>query len=230
MTEHLKQSISALLDEEASEIEVHRLLREFESDGELRETWVRYQQIRAVAQTQHHLSEAQHLELHTSISAAIDEEIQHDLNHQSRPSWQKNTAGLAVAASLVMAVVVGMNVQQQDSGLNSDVASSEVVTAIGTTIVDAQPVSTIPPSNFQPDAGQVMSDVNQPTEEMVAFNEDDLELRELDSDKQQRLREYLMRHDRSSQLNQMNNQTQTVTFPLQGPSANSPAQNGSGKN
>jgi hypothetical protein len=74
-----------------------------------------------------------------------------------------------------------------------------------------------------------MSDVNQLTEEMVAFNEDDLELRELDSDKQQRLREYLMRHDRSSQLNQMNNQTQTVTFP-QGPSANSPARNGSGKN
>ncbi len=207
MTEHLKQSISALLDEEISEIEVHRLLREFDSDDSLKETWVRYQQIRAVSQSQHHLSETQHLDLYSRISGAIDEEDHHEWQGDSRPAWQKQTAGLAVAASLVMAVFVGINVQEQKLNPESDLVAS------GETTIEASAVAAEPVSNV----------MEQP-EEMVAFNDDELELRELDEAKRQQLREYLMRHDRSSQLNQMNNQTQTVTFPAQ-PSGKSPRQN-----
>lgn len=192
MTDHLKQSISALLDEEVSEIEVHRLLREFESDETLKHTWVRYQQIRAVSQGHHHLSESQHLDLHSRISAALDEEEHHDWQSESRPSWQKNTAGLAVAASLVMAVFVGVNLQQQGTSPASDL----VATSEPAPVVDVQPVST----------------EAQPADGIVAFNEDDMQLKELNTQELQRLREYLMRHDRSSQLNQMS-ETQTVTFP-----------------
>ena len=208
MTEHLKQSISALLDEEASEIEVHRLLREFDADtegqsGELKASFVRYQQIRAVSQGHHRLSETQHLSLHASISDAIAAEDQHQWQGESRPSWQKQTAGLAVAASLVLAVFVGVNVQQQSQAVDASTlaanATTEAVPAsVSTTVIDAQPVAT-----------EVAETVD-----MVAFNDEEMELRELDAEKQQRLREYLMRHDRSSQIK---NQTQTVLFPARAP-------------
>lgn len=212
MTEHLKQSISALLDEEATEIEVHRLLREFdaadgEKSAELKASWVRYQQIRAVSQGHHRLSETQHLSLHASISEAIAAEDEHDLIAETRPAWQKQTAGLAVAASLVMAVFVGVNLQQQNDSLEAPglaVAPAETAT---TSAIGAQPVA-----NEEVEAT-----------ELVAFNEDELELRELDAEKQQRLREYLMRHDRSSQ---MNNQTQTVLFPARAPAPNNSTRNG----
>ena len=194
MTDHLKQSISALLDDEASEIEVHRLLREFGAEGDLKHVWIRYQQIRAVSQGHHHLSESQHLSLHESISSAIAEEDHHDLGEPAKPSWQKQTAGFAVAASLVAAVFVSVNVQQQ-----SRQPDAEIVSTPATQVIDVQPVST--------------GAVAQEPQEMVAINEEDLELRELDAEKQQRLREYLMRHDRMSQLNQRNNPVRTVTFP-----------------
>ena len=215
MTDHLKQSISALLDEEASEIEVHRLLREFESEDDLKHVWIRYQQIRAVSQGHHHLSESQHLSLHSSISAAIAEEDHHDFEDETRPAWQKQTAGLAVAASLVLAVFVGVNVQQQGTAPEAEFVS----TTPEAQVIDAQPVST------------AASASTLGPQEMVAFNEEDLELRELDAEKQQRLREYLMRHDRMSQLNQRNNPVRTVTFPAQsGPVPAVPNQNSSGDN
>lgn len=212
MTEQLKQSISALLDEEISEIEVHRLLREFDSDSsaktaELKSTWIRFQQIRAVSQGHHHLSETQHISLHDKISAAIAEEDHHEWSGKSQSNWQKPAAGLAVAASLVVAVFLGVNTQQQTNPGNDLVTSSPTQT---TGVIDTQPVST----------GSVNS------EEIVAFNEDDLELRELDAVKQQQLREYLMRHDRMSQLNR---RTQTVTFPANG-TLPAPARNGSENN
>jgi sigma-E factor negative regulatory protein RseA len=205
VTEQLKQSISALLDDEISEIEVHRLLREFDSESELKSaelkgTWVRFQQIRAVSQGHHHLSESQHLALHSKISAAIADEDHHQWTGQTRPAWQKPAAGLAVAASLVVAVLVGINTQQQTTPTASDfVADTQ------TQVINATPVSTNPDVSRDDNAA-----------EMVAFNEDELELRELDVVKQQQLREYLMRHDRMSQMNQMNNHTRTVTFPANG--------------
>ena len=92
------------------------------------------------------------------------------------------------------AVFVSVNVQQQ-----SRQPDAEIVSTPANQVIDVQPVST--------------GAVAQEPQEMVAFNEEDLELRELDAEKQQRLREYLMRHDRMSQLNQRNNPVRTVTFP-----------------
>lgn len=190
MTEHLKQSISALLDEEISEIEVHRLLREFDNHGELKASWVRFQQIRAVSQGHHHLTESQHLSLHDKISAAIADEDSHEWQGPEKSGWQKSAAGFAIAATLVFGVMIGINTQQ-------------AVTDPGAMIADGGPEIVDPPvsAGFNSD---------EATTEVVAFNEDDLELRELDEVKQQQLREYLMRHDRMSQ---MNNQTMPVTFP-----------------
>lgn len=191
MTDHLKQSISALLDEEASEIEVHRLLREFGEDDSLKLSWIRYQQIRAVSQGQHHLSEAQHLSLHGRISAAVQAEDTeyHYQPETNQPGWRRQTAGFAVAASLVAAVLVGINVNQPaDNAIASAPANPAPIS-----------VQTVATGN---------SSMALPTDS-VAFSEDELELRELDELKQQQLREYLMRHDRMSQLN---SNSRTVNF------------------
>jgi len=190
VTEHLKQSISALLDDEASEIEVHRLLREFGDDGDLKLSWVRYQQIRAVSQGYHHLSETQHLSLHESISNAIHEEQSHEVAPSQRPGWQRQASGFAVAASLVVAVLVGVNLNQPNSASVPGLAGAKTSTAI-----DVQRVST------SDEAFGPVSD--------TAFSEDELELHELDEVKQQQLREYLMRHDRMSRLN---NNARTVNY------------------
>lgn len=192
MTEHLKQSISALLDDEASEIEVHRLLREFGEDGDLKLSWVRYQQIRAVSQGYHHLSETQHVSLHESISAAIHEEADHGVAPLQRPSWQRQASGFAVAASLVAAVLVGVNLNQPNSASAPGLADAKT-----SRVINAQTVSTSV-------ADESFSSVSD-----TAFSEDELELHELDKVKQQQLREYLMRHDRMSRLN---NNARTVNY------------------
>ena len=42
MSEKLRESLSALMDDEANELEVERLLREVAATDDLRQTWVRY--------------------------------------------------------------------------------------------------------------------------------------------------------------------------------------------
>jgi negative regulator of sigma E activity len=192
VTDHLKQSISALLDDEASEIEVHRLLREFGDDGDLKTSWIRYQQIRAVSQGHHHLTESQHVSLHTRISAAIQDEESHELATIQRPGWQRQVAGFAVAASLVAAVLVGVNLNQP-----GNLVTPALVETQSPEVINTQTVSFgSDDDNYQPNTD-------------IAFSEDELELRELDEVKQQQLREYLMRHDRMSR---MNSNTRTVNY------------------
>ena len=70
------------------------------------------------------------------------------------------------------------------------------------TPIDVQTVSTSQKSGSQEPQGFS-------TETEVAFSEDELDLRELDELKQQQLREYLMRHDRMSRLN---NNARTVNY------------------
>ena len=43
MSDSLRESISALVDDEAQELELRRVLSSMENDEELRQTWRRYQ-------------------------------------------------------------------------------------------------------------------------------------------------------------------------------------------
>ena len=140
MTEKVKESISALVDEEISEIEVHRLLRQYADDDDLRTTFVSYQQIRAVIKQENHLSHAQHVDLHSNILAAIELEDVPELSSQmtgasESQSTQKGAgrktvimfpermkmpaAAMAVAASMVVAVFVGFNVLENPANVAS---------------------------------------------------------------------------------------------------------------
>ena len=120
MTDTKKESLSALIDGEASEIEVHRLVREYGDDASLRSSWATFQQVRSVVRNDcAGLTPAQHIELHQRISAAIETEELYDSGPLAVPARSKRmpavAASVAVAASLVVAVFVGVNQQTTET-------------------------------------------------------------------------------------------------------------------
>ncbi len=90
-------------------------------------------------------------------------------------------AALAMVASLVVAVFIGIQVNAPDG---NEIASESQ--AIGSQAIDSQIRQ--PPSVAQPVSSELARG-NEP-------NADDLDLKELDEEGQRRLRAYLNQHDR----------------------------------
>ena len=103
MSDRLRESLSALMDDEANEMELHRLLAEVEDDAELRATWTRYNDVRSL------LSGQPIAGLGGDISAAVSAAIASEESPaQSRfAALTRPLASLAVAASVMGAVVFG---------------------------------------------------------------------------------------------------------------------------
>ena len=73
MTEIRKESLSALIDGEASEIEIHKFVREFKHDDGITTSWAIYQHIRATARADSdQLTPGYHKTRFNRISGAID--------------------------------------------------------------------------------------------------------------------------------------------------------------
>lgn len=222
MTNKINETLSAWIDDEASEIEIHRLLRHSETDDSVLQTGLGYQHTRALVQGDTVPSLAQHMALHQRISAAIDaDEMSHadsrdlgKLGNVTRrstklsltaSSWAKPAGGLALAASLVVAVFLGVQPAQVDS-LGS-VASESASSITGP--VSVQTVST--------QLGQQGSEVNygNNSDDNSAYQfdkqlaNDQTDLKALDEDKQRQLRAYLRQHD---QMARMNPNTRTVIY------------------
>ena len=191
MTEVRKESLSALIDGEASEIEVHRLVREFRSDDSLSASWGVYQKIRTTARRDADpLSIEHHHQLFARISSAIEAEDTHDEKPAAQPASSNKVVfgSLAIAASLVVAVFVGVQQPEQNTPI-ADVTPTPVnVTPVS---VNPAPLNNIATAGF----------VEQGAPELV----------ELDEEKQKRLRAYLKQHDRMSR---MNPDTQFVNYPV----------------
>ena len=106
MTEQLRESLSALMDDEATELELHRVLGELEHNTDLRQTWVRYQVARSVMAGQP-VSHAG-LDISRSVSAALAAEAGAGERRPGlRERWLRPLASLAVAASVTAVVVLG---------------------------------------------------------------------------------------------------------------------------
>lgn len=128
------ESLSALMDNEATELELHRLLKASEEDSELKQSWQRYQMIGAAVRGD--LPEGSYSDLSASISAAIAEEPVPVLNADTVSSSSRvagkvaklwsSLGRAAVAASVAGAVVFG--VQSYQSPL-SDAANPVVANA-----------------------------------------------------------------------------------------------------
>lgn len=140
MNDRMNESLSALLDGEADELEVRRLLNQSEQDDELRNTWQRYQMIGAAMRGEPVMS----VDLSRGIRQALEGEPMDEI--QTRPlaaqptsHWRWLAASGAVAASVMMAVVVG--VQWQAPGHGAQVAESTAVASPAAVQLAAAPVS-----------------------------------------------------------------------------------------
>ena len=217
MTDTNKESLSALIDGEASEIEVHKLLRHVKSiEGEagsispetedLHRSWARYQEIRSVigpagskADSHSRMVASQHLALRLRISEAIEAEDTHKLEGVSSlvgltprtamAKYRAPAAGLAIAASLVVAIFVGLSPLEQETG-NLDAIATIDASA------DQQPVSVQTVSTTRSTA-----EVNTLEQQLLSSGEDgmlvdDLELKELNEEQRRQMRAYLQLHDR----------------------------------
>jgi sigma-E factor negative regulatory protein RseA len=123
MTEQLKESLSAVMDGEADEFEIRRVLNEAAADPELRGVWERYHLVRSVMRGEGRLqrmgADALSARVWTQIDAgdevAADEsdELTNESARAPRSrwaAWGQRIAGVAVAAGVAAAVIVGFKV------------------------------------------------------------------------------------------------------------------------
>ncbi len=104
--EALQESLSAVMDNEADELELRRVLAASD-DAELRATWSRYQMARAVMHKE--LLEPR-LDIAAAVSAALADEA---LPVRAARPW-RTLGRVAVAASVTLAVLAGVRFYNQD--------------------------------------------------------------------------------------------------------------------
>lgn len=139
-----REALSALMDGEAQELELRRVLDSISNDPSLRERWRRQQQVREHLQGQR--THVPGVDVSTRVREALDTGRSVNRN----PIWS-----MAVAASVTLAVVMG---GQQLLIPSSGVAPAPVVSELGGAVVPvfgAQPVQaslgarSLPVSNRQ---------------------------------------------------------------------------------
>lgn len=106
MSEKLRESLSAVLDGEANELELERVLSQMDGESELRQTWSRYSAIRSVN------TEGISPDLSMDISENVRHAILEDAAAFTQPGGTvqrllKPFASFAVAASVAATVVLG---------------------------------------------------------------------------------------------------------------------------
>ena len=116
--EALQESLSAVMDNEADEMELRRVLSASD-DAELRATWSRYQIARAVMHKE--LLEPR-LDIAAAVSAALaDEALPVQGKAVVRGPW-RSFGRFAVAASVTVAVLAGVRLYNQDEVAGAQLA------------------------------------------------------------------------------------------------------------
>jgi len=180
----MRESLSALMDGEADELELERVLRQIGDDAELRQTWVRYHAVHAVSSGQQLSSLS--LDISAQVRAAVAAENQVG---QAASRWQslwRPAASFAVAASVAATVVLGGQQLSQfsasgdstaDSALAAGVSPVGLVNSLGATSVQAsygtQSVPSLQPASrtaYRELARQRMQQFSQEHAEQAALN------------------------------------------------------------
>jgi sigma-E factor negative regulatory protein RseA len=112
MSERLNESLSALMDGEAEELELRRILNH-QDKQQIDDQWSRYHMVRAAIEQEPQLT---NWDISARVSAAIADESAHTVSTSAEPaaskvgrlSWLRPVSGFAVAASVAAAVVVGV--------------------------------------------------------------------------------------------------------------------------
>lgn len=110
----LKESLSALLDDESQDLETRRVLNELDKDAELKSSWQNYQMIGDLMRNQ----VSSKMDLTAAINQSIDNvevPVMQDQPAPKKSNWIKAFTSVAVAASVTLAVLLGVQVEQQPS-------------------------------------------------------------------------------------------------------------------
>lgn len=118
--EALQESLSAVMDNEADELELRRVLNATD-DAETRATWSRYQVARAAMHRELLLPK---LDLASAVSAALADEAVPAKVKQG--AW-RSIGRLAVAASVTVAVLAGVRFYNQDEITGAQLAAQQPV-------------------------------------------------------------------------------------------------------
>lgn len=109
MTDKQMENLSALMDGELDELSIARLLGQMKNDPELTSKWARYHLMGDAMRGD--MQGFANVDLSASISVAIADEAPlaatGGVVAQVKRQWWKPVAGLSVAASVAMAVIVG---------------------------------------------------------------------------------------------------------------------------
>jgi sigma-E factor negative regulatory protein RseA len=128
--EALQESLSAVMDNEADELELRRVLSAID-DAETRATWSRYQVARAVM---HKDLLDPKLDLAAAVSAALADEVS---PAKSKPRAWRSLGRLAVAASVTVAVLAGVRLYNHDEVTGAQLAQQQPVQS-GPSVPQAQ--------------------------------------------------------------------------------------------
>jgi sigma-E factor negative regulatory protein RseA len=135
MTERLRESLSALMDDEADDLELGRVLRAMEEDGEVRATWARYQLVSAVLRghaaggseaPEALLADGPRAITAEAHAAGAADAVATVPETAARQSAWRPWASFAAAASLTLAVVVAWPTREDEAALpeTAEVAST----------------------------------------------------------------------------------------------------------
>ncbi len=128
MKERNNESLSALMDGEADELEVRRILNQLDSDDELRDKWKNYHLMGSLMRDESFDS----VDLTQGINSALDGEMApsagNDSDVSERPAevvantaktaWYKPLTSVAVAASVTLAVLLGVQSIETTDGVS----------------------------------------------------------------------------------------------------------------
>ncbi|WP_137818877.1 sigma-E factor negative regulatory protein [Pseudomonas sp. 2FG] len=179
--EALQESLSAVMDNEADELELRRVLNASD-DVEMRSTWSRYQIARAVMHKE--LLEPR-LDIAAAVSAALaDEAVPLVAPVAAVPARWRGLGRLAVAASVTLAVLAGVRLYNQDELTGTQLAQQGV-----------QPTLTLP----QMQGSALLAGYSEGVEQAPAPQTNDARRAQL-SWHEQRLPTYLRQHAQQAAL------------------------------
>ena len=125
MTDKLKESLSAMMDNEADALESRRVLKHAQTNPEIDQAWDDYQLIGRVMRD----GASAQVDLSAGIMAAIGQDNQVVEPAPVTPWYQRLGSQVAVAAGVAAAVLLGVTMNQQltQPSFESQVAESTLV-------------------------------------------------------------------------------------------------------
>lgn len=162
MSEKLRESLSATIDDEADEFELRRVLDEMEKDERLRETWQRYHLIGAHMRLLRRGSlELLDVDLREKVWAALDldnresaaevpeADVAAPANDSRRRKLLGRLTGLAVAATVAFAVVYGIGGSDQEGQSSAPAVAANTVNIEGPTLQEVRLNQEVSASDMQ---------------------------------------------------------------------------------